>query len=153
MVHQPPGQVQLADAAAAPVDDLGGQHAADAEFLAEAEQQHVDPGRVHVGQLGQVADAHQHLGLGIAAAHFQVAAQRGREAEADRLEHRIDAERHAPAVAALSTVRVQPFERGRHVGHGDDFAAPRAGRVHVAAVDAQDQLGPGGHGRLDLARR
>ena len=97
VVDQPPGQVQLADAAAAPVDDLRRQHAADAQLLAEAEQHDVDAGRVDVGQLGQVADAHHHLGLGIAAAHFEIAAQRGREAEADRLDHRVDAERHAPA--------------------------------------------------------
>ena len=96
VIHQPAGQVQLADAAAAPVDDFRGQHAADADFLAEAEQQHIDAGRIDVGQLGQVADAHQHLGVGIAAAHFQIAAQRRGETEANRLDHRIDAKRHAP---------------------------------------------------------
>ena len=76
------------------------QHAADADLLAEAQQHDVDAGRIHVGQLGQVADAHQHLGVGIAAAHLQVAAQGGGEAEADRLEHRVDAKGHAPGVSA-----------------------------------------------------
>ena len=63
VVDQSPGQGQFADAGAAPVDDLRGQHAADAQLLAKAEQQHVDAGGVHVGQFGQVADAHHHFRL------------------------------------------------------------------------------------------
>src|SRR5262249_3293333 len=48
VVDQAARQVQLLDAAAAPVDDLGGQHSADTEFLAKAEQRHVDAGRINV---------------------------------------------------------------------------------------------------------
>ena len=122
-----------------------------AELLAEADQQRVDPGRIDVGQLGQVADAHHHRGVGIAPADLEIAAERRREAEADRLEDRVDPERHAPAVEELDR-RVQPVERARPVGDGDDLDAPVGGPVAVGRVDAQDQLGPGRDGRGDLGR-
>jgi hypothetical protein len=51
-----------------PPDDLGGQHRADADLLAETDQQCGDPGRVGLRQLGQIPDPHQHLGVGTTAA-------------------------------------------------------------------------------------
>ena len=67
VMGQPPGEVDLADRGARPVDHGGRQHAADAQLLAEADQDRVDPGRVNVGQLGQVAHAHHDLGIGVSA--------------------------------------------------------------------------------------
>ena len=68
-------------------------------------EHHVDAGRVDVGQLGQVADAHHHLGVRVAAPHFEVAAERRGEAEADRLEDRVDAKRHAARGQRLDRAR------------------------------------------------
>ena len=96
------------------------------QLLAEADQQRVDPRGIDVGQLGQVADAHHQRGLGIAAADLEVAAERGREAEADRLEDRVDPERDAPALEGLDRL-VEPVERPRPVGDGDDLDAPVGG--------------------------
>ena len=38
VIHQPPGEVAFPHTAAGPVNDLGGQHRADARLLAKAEQ-------------------------------------------------------------------------------------------------------------------
>ena len=94
-------------------------------------------GRIGVGQLGQVADAHHHFGIGIAAADFEIAAQAGGEAEADRLEHRIDPQRHAGGGEELDRF-VQAAERGKIVGHDDHLAAPVAGGLRdcVALTDS-----------------
>ena len=89
--------------------------------------------------------------VGIPPAGFEVAAQRGREPEADRLEDRVDAEGDVPADQGLDRL-VQAVERARHVGDGDDLDAPIGGPVAVGRVDAQDQVGPRGHGPGDLDR-
>ena len=81
---------RLAHRAARPVDDLGREDVADAELLAEADQQRGDARRVGLGELGEVADAHEHLGVRVAAAHLEVAAEARREARADRLDDRVD---------------------------------------------------------------
>ncbi len=46
----------------------------------------------------RLPDAHHDLRIGIPPADFEVTAQGGREAEADRLDDRVDAERHALAI-------------------------------------------------------
>src|SRR5438045_75653 len=46
---QPASQVQFLNRAAAPVDDLRGQHTTNAQLLAEAEQHDVDAGRINIG--------------------------------------------------------------------------------------------------------
>src|SRR5262249_10264435 len=73
----------------------------------------------------------------------------GGEAEADRLQDGVDAERHPPSVQGLDDA-VESLQRRRHVGHGDDFAAPGPGGVEVARVDTQHQFGPGPDGGFDL---
>ena len=80
VVHQPAGDVDFAHRAARPRNDLGGQHGADAQLLADRDQHRVDAGRVGGRQLGQVADAHQHLGVRIAPPRLGVALERRHEA-------------------------------------------------------------------------
>ena len=75
MIDEAARVVQLANGTAAPVDHLRCQHAANAELLAEAQQYHIDAGRINVGQLGEIADAQEHRGVGIATANLQVAAE------------------------------------------------------------------------------
>jgi hypothetical protein len=72
VVHEPPRHVDLTHRAARPRDHLCRQHRADAQLLAHGNEQRVHPGRVGGRELGQVADAHQHLRLRIAAPHLGV---------------------------------------------------------------------------------
>ena len=88
------------------------------------------PGRVDVGQLGQVADAHHDLGVGVAAARLEVAAQRRGEPEPDRLQDRVDAELDARSREHVDGA-VEAVEVGRRVGDRDDFDA---GEVLVPAA-------------------
>src|SRR5262249_46382572 len=131
---QPASQVEFLYGRATPVDHLGCEHAADADLLAESGEHDVDPGRVHVGQLGQVADAHHQLGIGVSAADLQVATERGREPEGDRLDDRVDAE-FDPRGAKLVDSRFKRIEVGRRIRDGDDFGAeslvPPVGQVPV----------------------
>ena len=150
-MHQTAGQGQLADTGAGPVDDLRRQDAADARFLAETEQHNVDAGAVDFGQFREVADAHEHGRLGVALAHFQVASQRGGEAEADRLQNRVEAERHAPGGQLFDGV-VQPCQRPGHIGQGDNLTPPVARCCPVAGVDAQHQFRTGPDGGSDFDR-
>ena len=83
MVHDPSRDVALGDARAGPVDHLRREDAVDAEFLADPQQQGVDPRRVDVGQLGEVADPHHHFGIGITAPNLEVAAEARGKAKAD----------------------------------------------------------------------
>ena len=126
MIYEPPSQVTFAHARSGPVDDLRREHAANAQLLAEAEQHDVDGGRVGVGQLGEIADAHHHFGIRIALADLQIAAQAAGEAEADRLEHRIDSQPHAGRRQLFDRF-VESGQRARIVRHDDHFAAPIAG--------------------------
>ena len=89
-VHEAARHVDLPHRAARPRDHLGREDVADAQLLAEPDQERVHPGRVGVGQLGDVADPHQHLGTGVPRADLHVAVERRREPEADGLDHRID---------------------------------------------------------------
>src|SRR5262249_5676286 len=99
----------------------------------------------------QVANTHEHLGLRITASDFNEASQRGGEPEADRLDDRIDAERHAPAHQRFHDA-VEPIQRRRHIGYDDHFATPGARCSQIAAVDAQYKLGPRSHCLLDFYR-
>ena len=95
IIDQPPGQIAFAHAAAGPIDHLRRQHAANPQLLADRQQQHVEPGRIDIGQFGQIADAHQHLGVGKPAADFEIAQQAGGKPQPDRLQHRIDPQPHS----------------------------------------------------------
>ena len=65
-------------------------------------------------------------GVGIAPAGLEVAAERRREAEADRLQDRVDPEGDALRVEELDRL-VEPVERPRPVGDRDDLDAPVGG--------------------------
>ncbi len=74
-VHDLGRQHRLANCPARPADHLGGQHRPDANLLAEADQQRGDPGGVGLGELGQIADPHQHLCDRMPAADLDVPGQ------------------------------------------------------------------------------
>ena len=75
--------------------DLDHQDIADRELGDHAHQRHGDPGRVRVGELGEVADAHQDLDLGQTPAQLVIADDRVREPEMDRVQDRVGEERPA----------------------------------------------------------
>ena len=141
-VHQPAGHVDLAHRAARPCDDLGGEHVANPELLAEPDQQRVDPRGIGVGQLGEVADPHQHLGRGVALANAHVPVERGREAGGDRLEDRIHDVGTADAVEVgdVPIERLQALPEVRDHDHG---AVQVLGQLQVDAVHAQHVVDPG----------
>ncbi len=89
-VHDLCRQHRLAHRSARPPDHLSGQHRADPDLLAEADQQRRDPGRVGLGQLGQIADSHQHFGPGVAATNLDIAGKRCREAGVDWSQDRVE---------------------------------------------------------------
>ena len=149
VVHELGGEDRLADGAARPVDDLGGQHVADAELLAEAEQQRVHAGGVRLGELGQVADAHEHLGVGVAAARLEVAAEARGEARADRHDDRVDEERLAEP-AQVRDGRVEAVEVVGRVGDQHRRRAQPLREVAVVAVEAEDVVHARGVGHEDL---
>jgi hypothetical protein len=149
VVHELGRQDHLADGAARPVDDLGGQHVADAELLAEAEQQRVDAGGVRLGELGQVADAHEHLGVGVAPADLQVAAEARGEARADRHDDRVDEERLAEP-AQVRDGHVEAVEILRRVGDQHRRGAQLLRDVAVVPVEAEDVVHARGVGHEDL---
>jgi hypothetical protein len=150
VVHQAAGDVALADRAAGPVDHLRCQYAPDAEFLAEAEEERVDADTVDFRQLSEIADAHHHLGVGVTASDFEVAAEAGGEAERDRLQDGVDAKRDAGAGEVVDRC-VEAFERDWDVGRDDDFDAPVDRGLAIGAVDAEDELGARRRGGSDLA--
>ena len=92
MMDETSGQIAFLDARTRPINHLGGKDAANSQFLAEAKQQHIDRRRIGIGQLGEIADAHHHLGVGITIANLQVTVQALCEAEANWLEDGVDAE-------------------------------------------------------------
>ena len=87
----------------------------------------VDAGGVRRGELGQVADAHEHLGIGIAAPDLGVALERRHEAVP--IGSRIGSIRYGtPAASSAASVGLERVERAAEIGHGDD-PGPAAGQV------------------------
>ena len=154
VVHQAPGHVHLAHGAARPWDHFRGQHRADAQLLADGDEHGVHARRIGRGELGEVADAHEHPGFRITPPRFGVALDRRGEPVADRLENRID-EIRDPAPRQRVERRLQRVQRSAELGHGDD-ARPGAREVardlDVRAIDAEDELGAGADGRSNLLR-
>ena len=150
-VHDLRRQHRLAHRPARPPDHLGGQHRADADLLAEADQQRGHPGRVGLGELGQVADPHQHLGLGMAAANLDVARQRRGEAGVDRGQDRVEqvgaAEllhpgRHpAEAVEVVRILGDQHRRRAQALGQVDRLRREAEHVVHAGGIGHADVLG------------
>ena len=148
-VHELCRQDRLADGAPRPVDDLRGQDVADPELLTEAEQHRRDPGRVGLGELGQVADPHEHLDVGVPAAHVQVAAEARGEARADRLDDRVDEERLAELLQ-VGDGRVEAVEVVGRVGDQHRRRAQALRDVAVVPVEAEDVVHARRVGHEDL---
>ena len=89
-IHDAAGEIVLLDGAARMRAHLHHQHVLDVQLRGDAQQNGGDAGRVGIGELGEIAGAHQHLGLGPLAPHLRVALERLHEAEIDRIEHGID---------------------------------------------------------------
>ena len=94
------------------------------------------PVRVGLGQLGEVADAHEHLGVRVAAAHLEVAAEARREARADRLDDRVDEVRLAEPLE-VGDRRVEAVEVLGRVGDQHRRRPQALGEVPVGAVEAE----------------
>ena len=80
----------LLDGAAGMRAHLHHEHVLDVQLGGDPEQNRGDAAGIGVGQLGEIAGAHQHLGIGPLAPHLRVTFQGLHEAEIDRIEHRID---------------------------------------------------------------
>src|SRR5207245_347029 len=88
-----------------------------------------------------------------AAVSLREALGRGHEAEADRLDDRVDEIGHAPPLQGGDR-RLEGLEPRPEVGDRHDAslrARELAGRVEVRAVHAEDELGAGCHGGADLS--
>ena len=152
VVHEAPGHVHLAHRAPRPWNHFRGQHRTDAQLLADGDEHGVHARGIGRGELGEVADAHQHPGFRVAPPRFGVALDRRGEPVADRLENRID-EIRDPAPGQRVEGRLQRVERSAELGHGDDArACPSeiARDLDVRAVDAEDELGARLDGRSNL---
>ena len=89
-IHDAPREVVLLDRAARMRAHLHDEHVLDVKLGGDAEQNRGDAARVGVGQLGQIARAHQHLCAGPLASHLSIALKRRHETEIDGIEHGID---------------------------------------------------------------
>ncbi len=130
MVGEPAGQVDLPDGGSRPVDDGSRQHGADANLLADTNQCDVHAGRVDVGQLGQVADSHHHLRIRESSTGFEVAAEGGGKAEADRLQDRVHSETDTVPVQVLDRL-IQTFKGANLIRNDDDLGPPVPGVLAV----------------------
>ena len=140
--HDAARQLGLGDRAAAMRADLDHQDIADRQLGDHAHQGHGDAGRVGVGELGEVAHAHQHLDLGQAPAQLVIAHDRGREAEMDRVEDRVGQERPAgraqPLAGSDQAVQLAVAGRDQH-RHGVGLE----GEVERVLVQAEQEVRPG----------
>ena len=107
------------------------------------------PGRVGVGQLRDVADAHQDLDGRVARADLHVAVEGRREPEADRLDDRIDDVGPAERLE-VGDAPVQGVELGRRVRDQDRRGPELTGHLQVLAVQAQHVVDAGPVGGEDL---
>ncbi len=87
--HQPARRIVLLQGAARVRADLHAEHVADAKLGADAEEQGRDAERIGVGQLGEVARAHQDFHFRPEPPELSIAKERGGEAEMDGIEDRI----------------------------------------------------------------
>ena len=125
VMHESARDVDLAHGAVRPVDHLRREHGANAELLADGDEDRVDAGGIGRRELGDVADPHHHLGVGPAPSRLGVALERGHEAEADGLDDRIDEKRNFQFRQQLER-RHDRVERRAEVGERDDaHVAPR----------------------------
>ncbi len=143
--HQAAGDVVLGHGAPGVGAHLHGEHVADAEFGADAEQQRRHPRRVGVGEFGEIAGAHQHLGLGQAAAERGIAFERGGEAHVDRIEHRIE-DRGDPLFLGPLRRRDQALQIAGGGGDEDGPGARPAGEMQRLASQAEDVIRAGADG-------
>ena len=127
VMHQAARHVRLAHRAARPRRDLGGQDGPHAQLLTYGDQQCVHSRRIGCGQFREVADPHQHFRHGILPPDFRVPFERGHEAEADRLEDRVDEIADAPLFQLLEA-GLQRVERAAEIGYHHHTRA-RAGEI------------------------
>ena len=75
-IHDAAGEIVLLDGAARVRAHLHHEHVPDVKLGRDAEQDGGDAGGVGIGQLGEIAGAHQHLGVGPLAPDLRVALER-----------------------------------------------------------------------------
>ena len=145
VVDEPAAEVAFLHAAFRPMDHLRGEHRTDPHLLAKSQQEDVDPGGVDVGEFGEVADPHHHLGGREPAADVEIAAETGGESESDRFQNGIDARFHAGAIESFDGL-VEPLQCGRDVGDGHHLAAPVGRPLDVRGIHRENERCPGLYG-------
>ena len=104
------------------------------------------PAGVDVGQLGQVADPHQHRDLGPSSTESRGSGPGCRRSRSRSARGSGRAGGRTPRASRNSTVAVQPVERAGDVGDRHDLHTPVGGPFAVRGVDAQDEVGARLHG-------
>ena len=84
-------------------------------------------------------------------ANLEITTKRGREAKANRLEDRVDAERYALSDQEFDGL-VEAVQRAGLIGDRDDFDSPLDRVLAIGAIHAQDKLGTGRDRHRDLRR-
>src|SRR5690606_15534631 len=136
------------------MDHLRREDASNLELLADRKEDQIDRRGVRIGELGQVADAHEDRRAWVTLSHDEVSFERAREAEPDGLEHRIDAVAESGVIESRDR-RVEAAEGRGLIGDHDDLDARWVERVDdadVVAANAQDELRAARGRKLDLAR-
>ncbi len=150
-IHDAASEIMFLDRAARVRAHLHHEHVLDVQLRGNAEQNRGDAGRIGVGQLGEVAGAHQHLGIGTLAPHLGVALKRRHEAEIDGVEHGIDEIGPALGVervhGAIERSHVAMLLRDEH-RDGRDLIGDGEGRF----VEAQKKIGAGLAAAPELVR-
>ncbi len=137
-IHQAPRPVRLAHRRTGVRADFGREHAGDVEFRDQAEQQGVDAGGVRLGQLGQVADPHHDVDIGITPAQGAVADDGVGKTEVNGIEDAVGDEfpalRRTGVDGAVQRVEVSvrlrdQHRRGRHLFGDPERAFLKAQQV------------------------
>jgi hypothetical protein len=153
-MHEPARAIGLANGAAAMRAHLHHQHVVDGELGDDAEEQRVDAGGVGIGELRDVADAHENARSGQPPAQLRVAQDRGGEAEGNGIEDRIEDEGPAAALEPLdgaeNRIEVAGLRgddhrhRRRLLGEGECLLAEAQKEIGAATAAAPQLLGVGG---------
>ncbi len=148
-VHEAARRVVLLDRAARVRRHLHDEHVADGEFGADADEHGGDAAAVGIGQLRQVAGTHQDLDVGPRAAQLRVALERGREAEVDRIEHRIGDVRDALGNAHVDGAQ-QRVEIAVRARQQDRHALGAVDGIEARFIEAEHVVGAGARAAAQL---
>jgi hypothetical protein len=99
--HEAPRRVMLLDGAPRMGAHLNGEHIANIEFRTKPDEDGGDAARIRLGQFGEIAGSHHHLGALETASCFDITGQGFGEPEMDRVEDGIDDKGHPAPLGLL----------------------------------------------------